>query len=233
MWPHPLNCVHTCVRLLFLWRSSRCGYYSRAATIRGAASIRINTVFIDEMGKDRRNCMRRFGYSVRGKPPLRNSWYGVRVSAIAAMSTNGITDCHTVCSSVNGDEFMYFLQHILVPHLQPFDGVNPHGVVVMDNASIHHVDRAVQLIEATGELVQFFPPYSPELNPIEEAFSMLKSTLQANEQLLDIDCESLVLCVFTAITPDDCRHWIYTLDIFNYHHFMDFVQELMIFIITS
>ena len=88
----------------------------------------------------------------------------------------------------------------------------------MDNASIHHVDRAVQLIEAIGELVQFLPPYSPDLNPIEEAFSKLKSTLQAIEQLLDIDCESLVLCTFTAITQNDCRYWIYTLDIFNYHH---------------
>ena len=71
---------------------------------------------------------------------------------------------------IDGDEFMYFLQHILVPH-QPFDGVNPHSVVVMDNASIHNVDRAVQLIESTGVLVQFLPPYSPDLNPIEEAFS--------------------------------------------------------------
>ena len=53
------------------------------------------------------------------------------------------------------------------------------------------------------------PPYSPDLNPMEEAFSKLKSTLQANEQLLDvIDCESLVLCAFTAITQNDFRHWI-------------------------
>ena len=59
--------------------------------------------------------MRRFGYSVRGKPHLRNSWYRIRVSAIAAMSTNGIIDCHTVSSSVNGDELIYFLQHVLAP----------------------------------------------------------------------------------------------------------------------
>ena len=168
-------------------------------------------IFVDETGKDRRNCMRRFGYSVRGMPPVSKKLLvrGQRVSAIAAMSTSGIIDCHTVTSSVDGDEFMYFLQHILIPHLQPFNGVNPHSVVVMDNASIHHVSSAVHLLESTGALVQFLPPYSPDLNPIEEAFSKIKSTLQANEQLLDIlDCESLVLCAFTAITVTDCRHWI-------------------------
>ena len=75
---------------------------------------------------------------------------GVRY--IAAMSTSGILDCHTVSSSVDG---MYFLQHVLVPNLQPFDGVNSHSVVVMDNPSIHHVDGVVWLIESIGALLQF------------------------------------------------------------------------------
>ena len=54
-------------------------------------------IFIDETGKDRRNCMRRFGYSVRDKPPVSKKLLvrGQRVSAIAAMSTNGIIDCPT------------------------------------------------------------------------------------------------------------------------------------------
>ena len=64
-------------------------------------------IFVDETGKDRRNCMRRFGYSVRGKPPVSKKLLvrGQRVSAIAAsyMSTSGIIDCHTVSSSVDGD----------------------------------------------------------------------------------------------------------------------------------
>ena len=115
--------------------------------------------------------MRRFGYRV---PPVCNKLLvqGQRVSAIAAMSTSGITDCHTISSSVDGDEFTYLVQHVLVPHLQAFDGVIPHSVVVMDNTSIHHIDGAVQHIESTGALVQFLPPYSPYLNLIEEAFSV-------------------------------------------------------------
>ena len=82
-------------------------------------------------------------------------------------------------------------------------------MVVLDNASIHHVEGVVDLIQSTRALVIFLPPYSPDLNAIEEAFSKLKMTLKANEELLDIlDIESLVLHACTSITEDDCKNWI-------------------------
>ncbi len=109
------------------------------------------------------------------KPPVSKKLLvrGQRVNAIAAISTSGVLDCHSVTSSVDGDRFIYFVQNILLPHLQPFDGVNPHSVVVMDNASIHHVHGVAPLIESTGALLYYLPPYCPDLNPIEEAFSKL------------------------------------------------------------
>uniref|UniRef100_A0A1X7UKH8 Tc1-like transposase DDE domain-containing protein n=1 Tax=Amphimedon queenslandica TaxID=400682 RepID=A0A1X7UKH8_AMPQE len=55
----------------------------------------------------------------------------------------------------------------------------------MDNASIHHVDEVIDKIESTGAIVQFLPPYSPDLNPIEEAFSKVKANLKKNESLID------------------------------------------------
>ena len=60
-------------------------------------------VFVDETGADRRNCLRRFGYSLRGKPAVSKKLLvrGQRVSAIAAMSNEGILDCYTVTGSVN------------------------------------------------------------------------------------------------------------------------------------
>ena len=51
----------------------------------------------------------------------------------------------------------------------------------MDNASIHHVEEVVDMIRASGALIRFLPPYSPDLNPIEEAFSKVKSFLRDNE----------------------------------------------------
>ena len=57
-----------------------------------------------------------------------------------------------------------------MPILQPFNGSNARSVVVMDNASIHHVDRVVRSIQNTGALIRFLPPYSPDYNPLEESF---------------------------------------------------------------
>ena len=54
----------------------------------------------------------------------------------------------------------------------PFDGHNPHSVVILDNCSIHHIPEIVHMIQEVGALVHFLPPYSPDLNPIEEAFSI-------------------------------------------------------------
>ena len=112
-------------------------------------------VFIDETGADRRNCLRKFAYSIRGKPALCQKLLvrGQRVSAIAAMSTEGILDCYTYFGSVTGDKFKHFIQNSLLPHLQPFNGVNSRSIVVLDNAAIHHASGVVDLIESTGAVL--------------------------------------------------------------------------------
>ena len=93
--------------------------------------------------------------------------------------------------------------------LQPFDGINPNSVVILDNASIHHTDDVIQLLQNTGALVLFLPPYSPDLNPIEEAFSKLKSTMKAHEEVLtDIDTNTAVLTAINNISVHDCQKWI-------------------------
>ena len=66
-----------------------------------------------------------------------------------------------------------FIQKYL-PHLLPFDGINCHSVVVLDNCSIHHIPEVAAMIEEVGAIVHYLPPYSPNFNPIEEAFSKVK-----------------------------------------------------------
>jgi len=56
---------------------------------------------------------------------------------------------------------------------------NPNSIITMDNASIHHIDPVFKLITATGALVKFLPPYSPDLNPIEEVFAEVKHYMEA------------------------------------------------------
>ena len=102
-------------------------------------------VFLDETGSTRKDAIRKFGYSLRGMPcystkPLAK---GKRVSAIAALSLEGVVDVKFVHGSVDGDTFANFVELSLLPHLLPFNGINHNSInhnsiVVMDNASIHY-----------------------------------------------------------------------------------------------
>ena len=85
--------------------------------------------------------MRKYGYSWRGRPAVAQKQVvrGQQLSSIAIMSNAGLLDCLTMTGGVDGDEFYQFV-HQLLPHLNPFDGSNHHSIVVMDNASIHHVE---------------------------------------------------------------------------------------------
>ena len=147
-------------------------------------------IFLDETGSDRRNVHRRYAYSWRGKPARSHKLLvrGQHMSAIAFMSVDGILDCHIEEGSVNGDVFFSTIQKLLVPHVMPYNGTNPHSVIVLDNASIHHIDGVVEMLHSLGTLVLFLPPYSPDYNPIEEAFSKLKS--QIKEYELDMEMQN-------------------------------------------
>ena len=168
-------------------------------------------VFIDETGSDRRDAIRRFGYSLRGYPCISKKLLsrGCHTSAISVLSSQGILDVQFVRGGVNYDKFLDFVEKSLIPHLLPFDGVNPNSVVVMDNAIIHHHAGVQELISSVGALLIYLPPYSPDLNPIEEAFSSVKSFVKANEQLVETttDLENVLLTAFANITPEDCIGW--------------------------
>ena len=72
---------------------------------------------------------------------------------------------------MNGDRFNHFIREYLIPVLMPYNGVNPRSIVIIDNASIHHVDTNINLIESVGAKVIFLPPYSPDFEPPGDSFS--------------------------------------------------------------
>ena len=128
------------------------------------------------------------------------------MSAIVGMSSRGIIDFHT---TVDSDKFLKYVQDALIPSLKPFNGINDHSVVILDNASIHHVDEVVDAIQSTGALVQFLPPYSPDLNPIEHAFAQVKYLLKYHEDTWeDVYTETKVTAALCSITNKDCQAWI-------------------------
>jgi hypothetical protein len=86
-----------------------------------------------------------------------------------------IEGVHTTTSSVNG-EFIHFICNCVLPIIMPFNGTHPRSVLVMDNASIYHLDRVCDIITGVGAKLCFLPPYSPDLMPVNpEQFIKLAS----------------------------------------------------------
>ena len=80
----------------------------------------------------------------------------------------------------------------------------------MDNASVHHTHEVVSLFQSVGILLLFLPPYSPDLNPIEETFSYIKGYLRKHDTLLQVipDPSTVVRSAFNSLTPQMCQNWI-------------------------
>ena len=169
-------------------------------------------LWIDQSGCDLWNALRKYGYGIRGLPPqdyslkLRGKWY----SAIGILLTEGIKDVYLAEGSIDGEMFLDFIRRCLIPVFIPFDGVSPNSIVVMDNASIHHVDLVVETILSVGALVWFLPPYSPDMNPIEEVIGDVKHYLQANNAYFQ-ETESpraMMLTAFNSVTTENCKSYI-------------------------
>lgn len=129
-------------------------------------------VFIDESGSHismtRAYARAPRGARVVGRIP-RNR--GRVLTMIGALCRKGFRAMMTIEGGTTGEVFLHFLTHHLVPKLRRGD------VVVMDNLAAHHATGVREAIEAVGACVEYLPPYSPELNPIELGWSKVKSVL--------------------------------------------------------
>ncbi len=90
----------------------------------------------------------------------------------AGLTMGGLTAPMVLDGPMNGDWFKAYVNQVLVPALKPGD------IVVMDNLSSHKSKAVQDAIEAAGAELRYLPPYSPDLNPIEQAFSKLKAHLR-------------------------------------------------------
>ncbi len=112
------------------------------------------------------------GERARGKAP--RNW-GKNVSLICAIDAGGTKPSMSVEGAVNGKAFETYVEHFLAPTLKRGQ------IVVMDNLSVHKSKRVERRIEEAGATLLFLPPYSPDLNPIEQAFSKVKGILRKAE----------------------------------------------------
>jgi transposase len=138
-------------------------------------------VFIDETGTTT-NMTRLRGRTARGKRLVDKTPHGHwKLSTfIAALRHDQITAPMVIDRPMNGVIFLAYVMTFLVPTLSKGD------IVVMDNLSVHKVDGVAEAIEAAGARVLYLPPYSPDLNPIEQVFAKLKALLRkAKERTID------------------------------------------------
>ena len=91
---------------------------------------------------------------------------------VAALRTTGLTAPLVIDGAMNGEVFRAYVEQILAPTLSPGD------IVIMDNLGSHKVAGVREAIERCGATLVYLPPYSPDLNPIEQAFAKLKALLR-------------------------------------------------------
>ena len=130
-------------------------------------------VFIDETWA-KTNMTRLRGRARRGHRLTAKIPYGhwKTTTLIGALDHAGVRCSMTVDGAINADIFEAFLEQVLLPTLRVGE------VVVMDNLSSHKSCRVTELIESVGAELLYLPPYSPDLNPIELAFSKIKQRLR-------------------------------------------------------
>jgi transposase len=102
---------------------------------------------------------------------------------------------------INGESFRAYVAQQLVPILEPGD------IVVMDNLGSHKSVAVSQMIRAVGARLRFLPPYSPDLNPIEQAFAKIKHWMRAAQKRSIEETWRHIGSLVTTIQPDECRNY--------------------------
>jgi transposase len=123
------------------------------------------------------------------------------LTILGAMSTRGIIAAMTIEAATDREIFLAYLDEVLCPQLQPGD------VVVMDNLSSHKVDGVRQRIEARKAELIYLPPYSPDLNPIEKAWSKLKQILRQVKARTAEALDQAIAAAIPEISPANAQAW--------------------------
>jgi transposase len=135
--------------------------------------------------------------AVQGRPP--HHWK--TTTFIAGLRLCGLTAPMVLDGPINGVWFQAYVDQVLVPTLSPGD------IVVMDNLGSHKGAGVRKAIEAAGATLLYLPPYSPDFNPIEKAFSKLKALLRkAAERSVDA-LWNRIGALLEAFTPQECANF--------------------------
>lgn len=197
-----------------------------------------NLVFLDETGFNL-HTSRKYGYSSKNTKAYKtvSANKGKNLSCLCVISYDGLVAYEKRSGRYNSSFFIEFIYEYLIQYFKE----NPQKILVMDNASFHHSKDVLKELRECGINFKFFPPYSPQLNPIEEFFSMVKarySSLRNNNNALECNLDLIFNCDFSL----ECRNfyenmnkWVEkaNLNVCPYHRIELVVQDFKIGFVLS
>ena len=160
-------------------------------------------VFIDETWA-KTNMTRTHGRALKGARLLAKVPHGRwrTLTFLAALRCDAITAPCVVDGPINGATFLAYVEQVLVKALRPGD------IVIMDNLGSHKGQAVRAAIRRAGAKLFFLPPYSPDLNPIEQVFAKLKTLLRkANERTVEATWKRIGQ-LLDAFNPEECANYL-------------------------
>jgi transposase len=159
-------------------------------------------VFIDETWAST-NMARRYGRAPRGQRLRAGVPHGhwKTTTFVAGLRLTGLVAPFVLDGPINRDAFEVYAEKVLVPELSPGD------VVVMDNLSSHKGPKVRALIEEAGAVLLYLPPYSPDFNPIENAFAKLKALLRKAAERTVEGLWKAIGRLIDTFTPPECANY--------------------------
>ncbi len=121
---------------------------------------------------------------------------------VAGLRTTGLTAPMVLDGAMNGAAFKAYVEQLLAPSLAP------HDIVIMDNLSSHKVAGVREAIKAAGAFLLYLPAYSPDLNPIELAFSKLKALLRKAAPRSVDELWRVIAHLLDEFSPQECLNFI-------------------------
>ena len=159
-------------------------------------------VFIDEIWA-KTNMTRTHGRAPRGERLVAKVPHGHwrTLTFLAALRCDRIDAPCVIDGPINGESFLAYVEQVLVPALKPGD------IVIIDNLGSHKGKAVRRAIRAAGAKLFFLPPYSPDLNPIEQVFAKLKTLLRkAAERTVEATWRRIG-SLLPAFTPAECANY--------------------------
>ncbi len=146
---------------------------------------------------------RRYGRALRGErcraPVPHGHWK--TTTFVGALRLEGMTAPMVLDGAMHGAAFLAYVEQVLAPTRSPGD------IVIMDNLPAHKSAAARRAIEAVGAELRFLPPYSPDFNPIEMAFSKLKAFLKKTAARTVDDLSDAIALGIETFTPTECENY--------------------------